>query len=109
MSRLNTLDGQVRYILRADKESRNSDITLTIALWRKFYPEAIKLENGQLYIAVHDLFNLPREDNIKRVRAKIQNVEKLYIPTDPDIAEKRGWELESWREYLGYDGQTSFL
>lgn len=107
MSRQQTLDKQVRAILQNHEPSRNSDITLMIQLWIRFYPSLVKkittLGSTQLYVRLTDLRELPREDNIKRVRAKIQNVEKKYVPTNPEVAKKRGWEIEAWRNYLGYE------
>ena len=106
MSRQQTLDTQVRAILKNHEPSRNSDITLMIQLWIRFYPRLLKqineLGHTQLYVRLTDLRTLPREDNIKRIRAKIQNVEKKYPPTDPAIAKRRGWEIEEWRKYLNY-------
>jgi hypothetical protein len=36
------LKAQVKYILAEKPESRNSDITLMIELWKRFYPKHIK-------------------------------------------------------------------
>lgn len=105
---LKTLTGQVEYILSTNGDSRNSDITLTIALWRRFYPTKIhgikNYSNDKVDDAVmlKDLFELPREDNIKRVRAQFQNDKHLYLPTDQKIAEARGINEEEWRKHLGY-------
>lgn len=105
------LDYQVRHTLEMDVKSRNSDIRLTQVLWWNHYRSYMKNIDGKIYVNVADLFTLPREDNIKRIRAKIQNVEKKWLPTDPAIAKKRGWQEDEWREYLGYpvagvDNQT---
>lgn len=48
------------------------------------------------------LLDLPREDNVKRVRAKIQNEEHKYLPTNPDVLIKRGILEEYWQDALGY-------
>lgn len=71
----------------------------------------MKMIDGKVYVNVAHLYDLPREDNIKRIRAKIQNDLKEYLPTDAKVAKKRGWEEDKWREYLGYpvagvDSQT---
>ena len=60
-------------------------------------------KNNSGYIYLKDLFELPREDNIKRVRAKIQNEEHKFLPTDFKIMKKRKSASKTWREYLGYD------
>jgi len=101
---MKTLDKQVRYCLETWPETRNDDIKLTQYLWYNFYKSKVHLDdNGKGYIYMHDLFELPREDNIKRVRAKIQNEEHKFLPTDFAVMEKRKDASKTWREYLGYD------
>lgn len=105
------LERQVRHILSTDEKSRNSDIRLTQMIWWHFYRSHMKQIDGKVYVNVADLFTLPREDNIKRIRAKIQNELKEFLPTDASVAKKRGWQEDEWRSYLGYpvagvDGQT---
>ena len=98
--KIRDLDKKVRYILANDEKSRNSDIRLTQLIWWQYYPSYIKEINGKYLIDINDLFELPREDNIKRIRAKIQNEEKLYLPTSSLVAKKRGWKEDIWRAYL---------
>jgi len=105
------LEKQIRHILATDEKSRNSDIRLTQMIWWNHYRSFMKNIDGKIYVNVADLFTLPREDNIKRIRAKLQNELKLYLPTDPTVARKRGWQEDEWRRYLGYpvageDNQT---
>lgn len=102
MAKRGELESQIRVVLSEDKKSRNSDIRLTQMIWWKYYRNKIKMVDDKPYINMNDLFELPREDNIKRIRAKIQNDEKMYLPTDPAIARKRGWAEDEWRSYLGY-------
>jgi len=90
--------------LKNDEETRNSDIKLTISVWIKYYPNYV-LDTSQgekSGIFLDALFILPREDNIKRIRAKIQNEEKKYLPTDPEVRKKRNISEEAWYDYLGY-------
>lgn len=94
------LKKQVEYILKHYPETRDSDIALTIQLWRDYYPGYISIDGK---IRLSDLYTLPREDNIKRVRAKFQNTDGLYPPTTWEIAEKRGFEEIRWRRLLGYN------
>jgi hypothetical protein len=77
-------------------ECRNSDIALTILIWRRWY-------NVQDAVPVGRLFDLPREDNVKRIRAVFQNTEHKYLPTDPSILIKRGIEEAYWFDALGYN------
>lgn len=103
--KIKDLDQKVRKVLANDEKSRNSDIRLTQMIWWTYCQHLILMhDNGKgekAYIAMSDLFELPREDNIKRIRAKIQNEEKIYLPTDPAVAKKRGWNEDEWRTYLG--------
>lgn len=96
------LEQQIIKVLESDPQSRNSDIRLTQLVWGRFYNDLLTVIEGETYVDLNSLFELPREDNIKRIRAKIQNVTKKYLPTDPAVAQKRGWEEQEWREYLGY-------
>lgn len=102
LEEITKLDAKVRAVLADDLESRNSDITLTIAVWLRFESDKIvkNISTGRRYVALDDLFTLPREDNIKRVRAKIQNDEKKYVPTRLDVALKRKWLEGEWRKYV---------
>ena len=106
-----TLEKQIRRVLMEDEASRNSDIRLTQVVWFKFYQDKLRYVNEEWTVSLKNLFDLPRGDNIKRIRAKIQNDQKEYLPTDKAIAKKRGWQEDSWRSYLGYgvagiDNQT---
>ena len=101
------LEDHIRAVLASDPKSRNSDIRLTQMIWWRYHQDKVMSFNGSAYIKFEDLFELPREDNIKRIRAKIQNVLKEYLPTDPEVARKRGWLVEEWREYLGYNNSSN--
>lgn len=109
MSRINTLDNRVRTVLADDEPSRNSDIRLTQMIWWKYHRHSLLEQNGTVYVDMKKLFDLPREDNIKRIRAKIQNVEKKFLPTNAEVAKKRGWQIEEWREYLGHERLPEYL
>lgn len=102
---LKTLTGQVEITLANHANARNSDITLTVELWKRFHPEKITL-SGYLgeddSIRLKDLFDLPHESEIGRIRRKFQNDQHVYLPTDWKIAEGRGIKEEEWREHLGY-------
>lgn len=91
-----TLDSQVREILRDYPHTRDNDIDLWIKILEVFYSDYVS--NGS--VELRKLHDLPREDHVKRVRAKVQNDEHLYLPTDPAVAEKRGWALDQWRGYI---------
>ena len=49
-------------------------------IWYKFHnSKLVKLDDGTQAVRLKDLFDLPREDNIKRLRAKIQNEEHKFF------------------------------
>ena len=91
-----TLKQKVETILREQPETRNSDIALTIAIWKRYYG----VEDS---ITLNRLYDLPREDNVKRIRAVFQNDNNHFLPTSEEVRKKRGIEESKWREYLGYD------
>ncbi len=87
-------------ILREFPETRNSDIALTIELWKEFHPDLIE----DWKIDINLLFTLPRADNISRCR-RLLNEKGLFLPTDPDVLKARrikrkgisAWVLDSKR------------
>lgn len=102
-NQIKTLKKQVEHCLRQYPLTRNSDITLTIQIWRVFYPRHIYTGVGtDDMVKLGDLYHLPREDNVKRARAYIQNERKMYLPTDLKVALKRGILEDEWRVATGY-------
>lgn len=92
----------VEKILRNVPESRNSDITLLIEIWKRYYPHKLKKgASGEEGVWLKDLYDLPREDGVKRIRATF-NHEGKYFPTDWKVAKGRGIKEDEWRLALGY-------
>ena len=81
-------------------EARNSDLALLILIWQRWYGVSDRPDGT---IQVRRLLDLPREDNVKRVRAKIQNEEHKYLPTNPEVLIKRGILEDYWHDALGYN------
>lgn len=99
--RLKTLKFRVEYILQGWPETRNDDVELTRQLWRVYFPGwIIKHSDGTEYIALTSLSKIPREDNIKRVRAYWQNTRGLYLPTTWEVAKKRQISETEWRDAM---------
>lgn len=97
-----SLREKVEAVLKENEATRNSDITLTIEIWRRFYPGAILTGNsGRQAVLLESLYKLPREDNVKRYRAKFQNDELKYLPTIPEVAKQRGINESVWRAQMG--------
>lgn len=100
---IKNLKQKVHDILRDEPSTRNSDIALMIAVWKKHCPSYIKKgSSGEEGVWLKDLYELPREDNIKRVRAYWQNDKKLYLPTEESVAKARGINMDEWRVAMGY-------
>lgn len=102
LQKIKNLQKQVEHILWIFPSTRNSDIELTIQLWRHYYPSVIfDDKNGRQSVNLLHLFDLPREDNVKRCRAKIQNTLGKWLPTDQKVAEQRGINEQAWRKAMG--------
>lgn len=94
---------QVVYELATNPKSRNNDILLTQLVWEDYYPQFITRDVlGDPMIYLRDLYAVPNQDDIKRIRAKIQNEDRLYLPTDINIFIKRAKNSKEWRTFLGY-------
>lgn len=90
-------------MLKDNPKTRNSDIYLTLAIWHKYYPQRlVQGQNGELMVRLRDIMELPREDNVKRIRAHFQNDLGMYLPTDEKVPRQRKLNMEAWRAALGY-------
>lgn len=95
------LKDQVEIILNDFPPTRDNDITLMIALWKKFYSAHIKVTStNESGIYLKSLYTLPTQDNIKRIRALLQNDEHRFLPTDSRVRRKRRIKEEEWRNYI---------
>lgn len=98
--KLNTLHGQVEYILENIPNTRNSDLSLQAELAQAFYPplESAITNWKDIVIAMR---NVPTLDHIARVRRKVieSNKYEKYLPTNPDVAKARGIEYNVWQDY----------
>lgn len=100
---LNSLKKKVEWCLENFPETRNSDIKLTNTIWYNYYKEKLFLDDaGNLCVKLLDIYELPREDNVKRIRAKFNSKGK-YLPTDNSVIKKRKLKEEDWRNMLGYN------
>jgi len=97
---MKNLTKEVEYILENYPESRNSDQYLTLKLWAHFYKSRIQVDFRGKYVYLKDIMDLPREDNVKRIRAKIQNEEQRLLPTSLEVVKKRRQNEKIWRNYI---------
>lgn len=111
------LTKQIRWCLENIPSTRNSDIDLMIEIWKKYYAEwlfAVESVKGTIHrlkdipseekhspaVLLCQLQNLPREDHIKRIRAKIQNEQLEFLPTEEAVAKARRYNMEWWHEQM---------
>ena len=85
---------RVSNMLRKDMETRNDDRILTIRVWQSILPA------GTDSITFEQLFDLPDQSSIKRMRAHLQNKLKLYPPTKAAVAKQRRWNKKEWEKLL---------
>lgn len=98
---MNNLKQQIEWCLQNIPNTRDSDIKLTLNVWKKFYPQSIHEIEGEYYVKIKDMYDLPREDNVKRIRAKF-NEEGKYLTDKLEIRKKRKQLEQVWRKELGY-------
>lgn len=100
LNQITTLKSQLEQCLIEFPETANSDIKLTNAIWYKFYREYLFLnEENELCVKIKDLYDLPKEDTVKRIRAKF-NSEGKYLPTDPEVIKQRKLNEIEWHEEM---------
>lgn len=94
------LKDKILFCLEKYPSSRNSDIELTTKVWYEFHNSKIKVFDDEQYVKLKDLYDLPREDDVKRVRAKIQNdkFNPRFLPTDEKIINARRQRELKYRE-----------
>lgn len=99
---IDTLKNRVYKILEKYPKARDSDIHLMLILWQVYFPSRVHRdgEDTPKYVYLRDIMDLPREDNIKRVRAIIQNVDGEFLPTSEAVAKQRKINAEVWRDYI---------
>lgn len=73
--------------------TRDDDVLLTTEIWRRFYGVGDRVFLSQIG-------TLPREDVVKRVRAKIQNDEFRLLPLKEGTAHRRKLNLGRWRDAM---------
>ena len=77
---ITTVKKIVLKLLGEDVRCRNDDKCLTFRVMEHF---------TKIYIPFEDFKKIPAFETIKRCRAKIQNVDKKFLPTDPKVIKRR--------------------
>lgn len=92
-SELTTMGHRIAWLMNHYPDTRNSDIALQIRYWKTFENDIVKGD----YVALDDLYTLPRLNSLVRARARIQNEYRLF-QADPVVRERRGTLEEGERE-----------
>ena len=87
---LRTVSSIVEDLLEKEERCRNDDKYLTFKVMQKF---------TKIYIPFEDFSKIPAFETVKRCRAKIQNKEKRFLPTDPEVRKKRRIREEDFKEW----------
>jgi hypothetical protein len=96
------LKHKVEWVLEHHPKTRNSDVLLTIKIWELYYERFLIKDATGYLVKLRDILELPREDNVKRIRAKL-NAEGKFLPNDPKVRTARGINEQEWRKFLGYN------
>lgn len=103
-SEIKKLKNAIEDILERYPKARDSDQWLTLKIWQEYFPtRVITLPDGTIAIRFKDIMEMPREDNVKRIRAKIQNEEGKWLPTTWEVAKQRKILESVWRNYVNYN------
>lgn len=98
------LKPRILYCLEKYPDSRNSDVKLTNAIWVEYYSHKMfRNELNQWCVVISNLYEMPRQDDVRRLRAKIQNEEGKFLPTSPEVIKQRKINEEKYRSMLGYN------
>lgn len=102
------LKNKVEYCLENYPDTRNSDIKLTNCIWIQYFNQKLfkvvetrefNIEKATYAVKLIDLYDLPKEDTVKRIRAKF-NSEGKYLPTDPEVIKQRKLNEIEWHEEM---------
>lgn len=86
-----TVKAIVEYLLETDERCRNDDKYLTYKVFRYF---------TKIFIPFEDFNKIPAFETVKRTRASIQNVERRFMPTNPDVIARRQKRQGEVKEFL---------
>jgi len=97
MEKIKYLEEKILWALDKYPETRNDDVLLTLRIIENYAPYLVKYFENKPFIALEGM-NWCREDHVKRIRAKIQNEQGLFPPTDEVVKKRRGYQ-QTWRNY----------
>jgi len=77
-------------VLSTDDRARNDDMWLTL--------KCLQEMDFKIYIDYKDLERMPKFETFKRVRAWIQNRDKMFLPTSEDVVRRRKTRRKCFKE-----------
>lgn len=100
-SRNDGLKLKILDVLEKVEKTRNDDIELMLHIWNIYYKDKLHYDQeAKLGISFENIRILPRNDDIKRIRAFIQNEEGKFLPTEAKVRKQRRIAETKWREWL---------
>lgn len=97
MSKQKGLKALVFKALRDDEPSRNSDVRLFNYILINHFPSMLSRDaDGDYIIKLRRIYDVPSQDNIKRVRASIQNKDHQFLPSSPTVRKQRRINERDW-------------
>jgi len=92
---LKTVKAQVLYLLKKETQARNNDFYLDWLWLRTFAKVNVPWLEWEKFLQVSGSL-----ESVRRVRQKIQNEDKQFLPTDPKIREMRQKRSETMRKII---------
>lgn len=102
IARIEKLTEKVRACLEKHPDTRDDDVLLTYRIIETYRPDDVRqIEvdgSPVVFIRARAVFAV-REDQVKRIRAKIQNELGEFLPTNPEVRRKRKISEEAWQRW----------
>lgn len=105
MRRNEGLKAKILYVLEKVPKTRDDDVELMLYIWNMFYKGKTHYYDAKLGVTFENIRELPRHDDIKRIRALIQNEEHLFLPTSEQVRKRRRIAESQWVAWLAKEKQ----
>lgn len=103
MAKLKNTRKMVQYMLETEPETRDDDLLLMLRIRDRFYyiKPLVIWNKTYLNIEVNEMKQLPNKDDIKRIRARFNQL-WLYISEKPAVRKLRKMNEEKYKKFLQY-------
>jgi len=95
LKQLKTVKQQVLYLLKTQPQARNNDFYLDWLWLRTFANVNVPWLQWEKFLKCSG-----KLETVRRVRQKIQNEERRFLPTDPKVREARQKKSEAMRKII---------